>query len=272
MNALPGLRELVGRLFVTDDEPERTLLTDDARQPFNRTGAQLSLPTADSLRRYGEQQLPAVASAADANLRLAGIAAIRSQYVVDAERIGSVPMPEALTGAFTTVLSALGGNGPEVLVDKLGERLAVARTEVRLYQALIDKTVALSGQRTMPFEPANVECLRDDELEHMHIVASALESLGADSSAQTPSADVAAVAMSGFMQVVSDPRTTIAHCLETLLIAELADGAGWDFMIRLTAKAGQDQFLPQFGRARENEKAHVARLRGWLETLLGQAG
>lgn len=235
---------------------------------FNRTGAQTSPLALHSMQLYADERTPAPPPAPDGMPDGKAIAAVRSAYVMEAERVGSVPMPGTLTGAFTTAVSKLRGLKPEVLVDKLGERLAFERSGVRLYQALIDKTEALSGMAKLPFSADDLRHIRDEELEHMHIVASALESLGADSSAQTPSADVASVANSGVMQVMTDPRTTVTQCLEALLSTELLDDACWSMLIRLAKESDQDALLPQFQRALDREAAHVLRVRGWLENML----
>ena len=246
---------------------------DDATEPgFNRTGAQSSPLSVHSMQLYADERVPEEVSAPGEMPDGREIAAVRCDYAVEAELIGSVPMPGVLTSAFTAVVSKLGARKPEVLVDKLGERLAFERIGVRLYQALIDKASALATQQRMPFSVDELQRIRDDELAHMHVLASALDSLGADSSAQTPAAAVSALAISGLMQVLTDPRTTLVHCLEAMLIAELADDASWDLLISLTAEADQDQFLPQFHSARDSEKAHVRQIRGWLQAVvLGEA-
>lgn len=231
---------------------------------FNRTGAQSSPLTVHSMQSYADEQGPASSPTPDDK----AIAAVRWAYVVEADRIGSVPMPGTLNGAFTTAVSKLRGFKPEVLVDKLGQRLAFERSGVRLYQALIDKTEAVSDSLNLPFHADDLRRIRDEELEHMHIVASALDSLGADSSAQTPSADVAAMAGRGVMQVLTDPRTTISQSLEALLGVELLDDACWSLLIRLARESNQASLLPHFERAHKREKEHVRKVRGWLETLL----
>ncbi|CAL94347.1 ferritin-like domain-containing protein [Azoarcus olearius] len=236
---------------------------------FNRTGAQTSPLALHSMQSYADLQTPTAPPTAEGEPDGKALAPLRSTYVLDADRVGSVPMPGTLTGAFTTAASRLTGMRPEVLVDKLGERLAFERSGVRLYQALIDKTEALaSTSMQLPFSAEALRHLRDEELEHMHIVASALDSLGADSSAQTPSADVAGVASSGVMQVLTDPRTTMSQCLEALLSAELLDEACWSLLIRLAEEAGQDVLIPHFQRALRHEEEHLVRVRGWLETLM----
>lgn len=235
---------------------------------FNRTGALTSPLALHSMQVYADERSPAHPPAPDGMPDGKGMAALRSVYVMEADRIGSVPMPGTLTGAFTTAVSKLRGLKPEVLVDKLGERLAFERSGVRLYQALIDKTEALARTEKLPFSADDLREIRDEELDHMHIVASALESLGADSSAQTPSADVASVANSGVMQVMTDPRTTMCQCLEAMLSIELLDDACWSILIRVARESDQEALLPQFERALKRESEHALRVRAWLEDLL----
>lgn len=234
---------------------------------FNRTGAQTSPLLTSTMQSFADEQSPqggGGTAKADAN----GIAAVRANYVLEADRVGSVPMPATVTNAFTTAVSKLMGKKPEVLIDKLGERLAFERTGVRLYQALIDKAEALGGRVAMPFTVADLKHIQQEELEHMHIVASALEVLGADPTAQTPSADVAGVTSSGVIHTLTDPRTTIPHCLEAILTAELIDDASWELLISLSEQAGQDDLLPDFERALQHEAEHVERVKGWLSAAV----
>lgn len=235
---------------------------------FNRTGAQSSALSVHSMQLYANEQSPPVPPTRDGVPDGKAIADMRSDYVVEADRIGSVPMPGAMTAALKTVMSRLTGKRPEVLVDKLGARLAFERTGVRLYQALIDKATALQGQVALPFTIDDLQSIRDEELEHMHLLASALDSLGADPTAQTPSADVGGVTSMGVMQVLTDPRTTMAHCLEAILTAELADSAGWELLIALADTGGEDELLPEFRRALQEEERHIAQVRGWLRMLV----
>ncbi|MDX3905443.1 MAG: hypothetical protein QHC78_07120 [Pigmentiphaga sp.] len=55
-----------------------------------------------------------------------------------------MPLPATGKGLAQTALGKLKVQNPEVLVDKLGQRLAYERSGVRLYQAFIDK-VAVAG-------------------------------------------------------------------------------------------------------------------------------
>lgn len=227
---------------------------------LNRTGCDMSPMASHSMQDFAEAQSP---EPADTPESLA-IATLRSIYATDAESIGSIPLPATLAGTVASGIAHLTGHRPEVLMDKLGERLAFERSGVRLYQALIDKAQSISGSGPLPCPLGELEHIRDEELQHMHWVDEAIQALGADPTAQTPCADIAGVATSGIMQVLTDPRTTMAQCLNALLTAELADEAGWELLIRLTEDAGRNDLLDNFRVAQEHEHEHMTKVRDWL--------
>jgi hypothetical protein len=95
--------------------------------------------------------------------------------------------------------------------------------------------------------------------------------LGGDPTVQTPCADVTAAASMGLMQVLTDPRTTFAQCLNTILTAELTDNAGWELLGALAESAGQSQLQEYFGAALGAEQEHLSIVQDWLKTLTTQA-
>lgn len=193
-----------------------------------------------------------------------GMARIRVAYIENAEPVGSVPPPATLKGAAKAGAKMMMGERPQVLLDKLGERLAVERTATRLYDALIAK------YRAHPQAPVTDEDLvriRNEEARHFAMVAQCIEKLGGDSTAQTPCADVAGVEALGLVQTITDPKTTIAQSLHAILIAELIDNAAWEDLIALAEKLGQQDLLPEFEQALGHEGEHLATVRGWLRTL-----
>jgi hypothetical protein len=92
--------------------------------------------------------------------------------------------------------------------------------------------------------------------------------LGGDPTAMTPCADVAGVAGAGWLQVVTDPRTTLAQALSAVLSAELTDDAGWQLLIELATTLGQDDLAARFSEAAEAESRHVAQVRKWLRDVV----
>lgn len=220
---------------------------------MNRTGAQRSPLDVHEMEDYVEAHSP---PPQDETIAREGISHLRADYGHEAEAVGTVPLPG------TT------GRKPEVLVDKLGERLAFERTGVRLYEALMDKVAALDGSLKLPFAMRELHEHHDEELEHMEVCASALEFIGADPTAQTPGADTVAVACAGIMQVLTDPRTSLAQCLNAMLTAELADTASWELLIDLTRETGQLDLIPQFEHALRHEEEHTRRVRRWLSQVV----
>jgi len=182
------------------------------------------------------------------------------------DSIGSVPIPGSVKGAVKTSFNKLLGKNPEVLIDKIAERLAFERTGVRLYDALLAKTRAL-----VPVDSPQLSLFqqfRQEELDHFHLLADALEYLGADPTAQTPSADLAGVSAQGIVKILTDPRTNLSQCLNAILIAELADNAGWDLLAQLAEQAGQMDMARDFTQAGDEEKNHLTQIQHLLQMEL----
>ena len=177
------------------------------------------------------------------------LAKIRLEYAKDAEPVGTIPEPKQ------------SGMRP-VLVDKLGERLAFERSGVRLYDALMVKCAA-DGSAGIPAK--ELKHIRDEEAMHFALVGAAIQALGGDPTAQTPSADVAGVEGMGLMQVVNDPKTTVAQALHAILVAEMTDNAAWDELIELTSQAGNDDLVARFTKARESEAEHLEKVQAWYK-------
>lgn len=200
------------------------------------------------------------------------LASYRRSYIVEADPIGSVPAPGSLKGAAKTGMQKLMGKKPEVLLDKLGARLAFERAGTRLYDALLSKCLVRSDEAT-GLSLDRLREFRNEEAQHFMLVMEAIKDLGADPTAVTPGADVDGVASIGLMQVINDPRTSIAQSLHALLIAELADHDGWQLLIKLTEELGQDDMARKFRNALAEEERHLATIREFVEqSCLTEAG
>lgn len=231
---------------------------------MNRTGVQMSpLETSDMTQAASRSMMPATPGDDSA------LAALRAGYIEQSEAIGSVPIPGTIKGAITTGTTMLTGNQPQVLIDKLGERLAFERTGTRLYDALITKFETLQdGSTSMTL--ADLQKIRQDEVRHFATIVSAIESIGGDPTSQTPCADLAGVESMGLMQVVTDPRTTLAQCLHALLVAEMTDEVGWETLIVLAEDHGQGAMVTDFSLALTEEQVHLQQVRNWFEeSILG---
>ena len=179
---------------------------------------------------------------------------VRVAFAKEAEPVGSLPEPKQS-----------GVNA--VLMDKLGERLAFERAGVRLYDALM---VKCSGDSSKTIPLKDVRHIRDEEAVHFALIGAAIQSLGGDPTAQTPGANVTGVESMGLMQVLTDPKTTVAQALHAILVAEMVDNAAWDELIELTEQAGNDDLVERFTKARDEEQEHLDKVQGWYKDAVQQ--
>ncbi len=229
---------------------------------MNRTGMQMSPFDSAALERDIQSLMP------PASGDPAEIARVRNDYISDADQLGSVPPPGTMKGMLTTGMAALTGKEPQLLLDKLGERLAFERTGTRLYDALIDKVDALenAGKSSVPL-PILIQ-IRGEEAQHFALVARAIQRMGGDPTVQTPCADLAGIEAMGLLQAISDPRTTVSQALHAILVAEMTDNNGWEMLIALARLQNEDQMADEFSAALANERDHLRFIQESFETTL----
>jgi rubrerythrin len=186
--------------------------------------------------------------------------------------VGSMPPPASMKGVAKSAIDAVKGKHPTVFLDLLGERLAFERTGTRLYDALLAKYDAADPAPTGPSR-TELEQMREEELEHFALLKKAMETLGADPTAITPSADITAVMSMGLVQTLTDPRVTLTEALKAILLAELADNDGWLVLADVAERLGHTDLASEFQRALAEEEEHLARVRSWVTSAIeGQAG
>jgi hypothetical protein len=243
----------------------------------NLTGAALTPTAVQAMTEAADTLTPFT------DIDTSDMEAQKMAFIEEAEAVGSVPLPASVKGVAKASVAILKGGQPTVFLDKLGERLAYERTGTRLYEALIIKYRATQQAEgdvlpsaTMPGDTqasaedpgATLERIRQDEYGHFTLLCEAMTAMGGDPTAQTPCADVTAVASSGFMQVLNDPRTTLAQCLNAMLAVELADNAGWEMLASLADEAGQSDLAGRFLAALGQEQQHLAIIKGWLTAIV----
>jgi hypothetical protein len=249
----------------------------------NRTGAAIASKDVEAmLDAVNEFSPPAPISTLQMDVE-------RQSYITNADRVGSIPPPTTSAKTKGKKKAAAVAEVTGVFLDKVGERIAFERTGTRLYDALITKYLALTNAQGAAMESEStgngadetsaalltgetglrtLQKIRADELSHFLLLSECMRTLGGDPTAQTPCADVTATASMGLMQVVTDPRTTLAQSLGAILTAELTDNAGWELLSELAVQAGQQEMAERFGEALEAEAEHLEIVRGWLQSLL----
>ena len=231
---------------------------------LNKTPTQIHPQMTDSMEKaYEEFPLPQQNQTQKKLDEDVGGSSLRAQYIREADSLGSVPVPTSLKGALNTGVQALKGESPATLIDKLGERLAFERSGVRLYDALITKVQAAAPKISLSI----LYRFREDEEEHYFLVKDCIESIGGDPTAQTPSADAAAVASAGLIQLITEPRSTVQQCVEAQLIAEMTDVVGWDLLIGLAQAADFNDYVGKFKKAKETEDRHTETMKKWLKKM-----
>jgi rubrerythrin len=229
----------------------------------NRTGQQASPQLS---KEMNDVVLPVAAETANAS----ALNEVRLLYIREADPLGSIPPPTTTKGAVKTAAKLLKGERPHVFIDKLAERLAYERGGTRLYDAVIAKFMAHAGELRDGSLQEVME-IRDEEASHAALIRACIEQLGADPTAQTPSADLVGVATAGFLQAAADPRTTLAQTLQVAMAAELVDVASWEMLISMAERVGQDGMAERFRKALERETEHLTKVRGWCEMLADTA-
>lgn len=237
---------------------------------LNRTGLDMAPASNEEMADFAHTAPTARSAAAAEPAGSQALAEARHAFAREADALGSVPLPMRLRGVATALADTLKGHQAAVLIDKLGERLAFERGGVRLYEALeVKARVAAHAPGGGPqVDPDALTRIRDDEESHFHLLAQCLVTLGADPTAVTPCADTAGVAAMGPMQVVTDPRTTLAQALNATLLMELGDGAGWELLAELAEEAGHSEMAQRFAVVLETEREHLERVRGWLRAAV----
>jgi rubrerythrin len=230
---------------------------------LNRTGVQTSPELARELTQGAAAARPSSEGGPEAR------AAARGVYIKEGLPVGSMPPPPAsLEGVVEGVAEMVGmTTGVATLADKLSERLAFERTGTRLYEALIGKVTVLGENSPGPTLIQLAE-IREDELQHFLLVNRAITTLGGDPTVMSPCADTVMVSSLGLLQVLTDPRTTVAQSLQAILTAELTDRDGWELLITLADELGHEELVREFRGALASEEKHLLSVRGWLEELL----
>ena len=237
----------------------------------NRTGMQMSPQHASQMLEGAQTDL--VHSSEPRSFVPEGqeLSVVRLDYIANADSLGSIPPPATVKGAAKSGAKMLKGRRLQAFTDKLAERLAFERGGTRLYDAVFAKAVAHTHELNA-VSAQEIQEIRDSEARHALLVKECLESLGADPTAQTPSADLVGIQSSGLLQAASDPRTTLAQTLNTALAAELIDNAGWENLILMARQMGYDDMVERFEAALAEERIHLTKVKGWYTALTIDTG
>jgi hypothetical protein len=241
----------------SEDVAER-IEADESALLINRTGIMVNPDLSAELIQGAKEIAPSAATGGE-EIRLE-----RTEYVNESPPIGSYPAIVSGDDTGQAEERSTDSEHMPVLLDKLSERLAFERQGTRLYEAFIQKVEAIAIEDPDGPKVEELRHICDEELEHFKVLQKAIVELGGDATVQSPSADVAGVLSHGAMQIMSDPRTTVAQALQAALTAELADNDGWEMLQDLAQQLGHDDLAAQASKALDEEQEHLEAVRTWI--------
>jgi rubrerythrin len=141
------------------------------------------------------------------------------------------------------------------IIDLLAERLAFERSGVRLYDQILDR------MREAPDENITgmletMQKHRGEEKEHEEWLEECIRKLGGDPNAETEHSRLVKQESKGVEEVV-EKDTMLPHLFHALLVAELADNAGWDLLHSLAGELGDSAAKKEFGKRLREEAEHL---------------
>jgi hypothetical protein len=155
---------------------------------------------------------------------------------------------------------------PQTLLAMLDEQGHLERRVARLYGGLLSEFAEDRYARFLIMHD-KLRNFHNEEAEHFQLVCEAIEQLGGDVTAMTPRVDLVGVHCIGAEHPVIDSRKALAERLDRLLLAEIADNAGWELLIELVRSSGHDELTHRFETALAGEREHIAQVRAWIDEL-----
>jgi bacterioferritin (cytochrome b1) len=144
----------------------------------------------------------------------------------------------------------------EKVIDLLLERLTFERAGVKLYDAIIDR-IQSSGDAQMKRMLEQLRENRDQEKEHEEWLEEQIRAAGGDPRAMGDLAKLVEQESSGIESVILEGTPEISHMLHALLVAELADNAGWDLLVDLASEAADEKAKREFKKRLHEEEDHL---------------
>jgi len=175
----------------------------------------------------------------------------------------SKAVPDGTVG----VINEVHQHNTELLLRKLGQRLAFERASVRLYEALIFKCLALQKGQRKVVSLDQLRQFRDEEVEHSLLLKKAIETLGFDADDWIPEMDSTLLSTLQIPKVFSKKNTTILQCLESVQIFATNDNAEWHTLHGLFTNMGLQDVSEEFNQALEEDSRQLETISRWIYQL-----
>lgn len=155
----------------------------------------------------------------------------------------------------------------ELLLHKLGQRLAFERVSVRLYEALIFKCLAARNGKKTVVSIEQLRQFRDEEVEHSFLLKTAIETLGFAADEWIPEADSSLLSSLQIPKVFTKKDSSILPCLESVLIFATNDNAEWHSLHRLFTNMGLLDLAEEFNQALKEDSRQLETISRWIYQL-----
>jgi bacterioferritin (cytochrome b1) len=154
------------------------------------------------------------------------------------------------------------------ILDLLNERLTFERAGVKLYDAILERMRA-SGDPQIQRMLGQMREHRNQEKEHEEWLEEQIRLLGGDAHTPSEKSILVQAESQGIEHVIQrDPR--IPHDFHALLVAELADNAGWDLLVQLADEFGDREAKKEFKKRLRHEEEHLLFVRRAVEQFAKQ--
>jgi bacterioferritin (cytochrome b1) len=163
-------------------------------------------------------------------------------------------------------MEKLADTNREKVIDLLTERLTFERSGVKLYDRILEKMRESEDQQITKMFDQMLEH-RDQEKEHEEWLEDQLRAIGGDAHGETEGALLVETESEGIEKVILEQRSSLAQMFHALLVAELADNAGWDLLVQIADEADDPKARRAFKKRLHEEEEHLIFVRRALEKL-----
>ncbi len=174
-----------------------------------------------------------------------------------------VSVPDSREGGIKKVQQ----HNTELLLHKLGQRLAFERASVRLYEALISKCLAAPKGRKSIVSVDQLRQFRDEEVEHSWLLKIAIETLGFEPDEWIPNSDSNLLSNLQIPKVFTNKNSSVLQCLEAVLIFATNDNAEWHKLHGLFTNMGLQDLAEEFNQALEEDSRQLETISKWIYQL-----
>ena len=158
-------------------------------------------------------------------------------------------------------MKKLAGKNVSRVIDLLNERLAFERAGVKLYDTILER---MKSDRRVERMLDQMTEHREQEKEHEEWLEEQIRALGGDARTPSEKSILVQAESQGIEHVIErDPR--LPHDFHALLVAELADNAGWDLLVQLADEVGDRDAKKEFKKRLHEEEEHLLFVRKAVE-------